>query len=257
MPTLNQAEFIERSIRSVLRQSQPRVAFVVVDGGSNDGTHAILEAYEDKLTEVVIEPGCSQSEALNIGFSKYTGKYACYLNSDDILLPGALERLVRELDQAGEKVLAVYGDRIFVDSHDLVFSAWKLPTHFSYLMRRWDYIPQEASMWKYDAMEALGGIDSGLDFALDYDLFMRFMSCGKLKHVRADIGAFRVHERSKTHLYVAGSGREEVARVLQKYDVRMFPWDRIFGRILRLYIESRSQRYVAKLHGKKLFDVCF
>ena len=241
MPTLNQGSFIERSIRSVVSQMNEHIAFVVVDGGSQDQTHAVLDRYASHVTEVIIEPGCSQAEALAIGYNRYQGQFAGYLNSDDCFIADGLTLLVNRMKTSPNKCVAVYGNRIFVDEQDRVTGVWNLPAHSSYLMQRWDYIPQEACLWSYAAMEQVGGINTSLDFALDYDLFVRLMQAGSVQHFNEYVATFRVHERSKTQTLNVSLGQTEVKQIQQTYGISSYPWDRALGYCLRNYVSFKSR----------------
>lgn len=240
-PTLNQAAFIERTLMSVVSQLGPNDAFVVVDGGSTDGTHQILERWSAKITAVHIREGCSQAEALAWGFENYPADYACYLNSDDVFMPDALTAALDRLSQAPPRVVACYSNRIFVDAADQITGLWALPPHSNYFMQRWDYIPQETCFWRYSAMMACGGIDPALKFAVDYDLFARMMNKGDFERINSYWATFRVHAQSKTQTINDSVGKTEVAQIQQRHGIKTQPWDRALGFGLRVLVEQRSR----------------
>src|SRR5687767_5199473 len=90
-PSLNQASFLERAIRSVIEQNYPNLEYIVMDGGSTDGSVDIIEEYSDRLAYWVSEPDGGQSAAINAGWSRSSGNVLAWLNSDDYLLPGTLQ----------------------------------------------------------------------------------------------------------------------------------------------------------------------
>ena len=239
-PTLNQASFIEYTIRSVVSQMGKDDVYVIVDGGSTDETHEILQRWSDQISAVHIIEGCSQAEALRFGFEKYPADYACYLNSDDMFLPGAVRRGLFALASTSANEVGVYSDRVFVDDANDVTGIWRLCAHHNYLMRRWDYIPQETCFWKYDAMQQCGGIDASKAFAMDYDLFVRMMQLGSFRHQRDFWSTFRAHNASKTHLLGHSVGKSEVAIVQKKNDIQMGFLDRCVGFGLRKFVECGS-----------------
>ena len=245
MPTLNQGQYIERSIRSVLMQRECAVTLVVVDGGSSDETHSILDKYSDAIDRIVIKPGCSQSQALVLGFESCDAEYCGYLNSDDLLLPGGLVEMAQALC-VNRQIVAVYANRAFIDSNDVLIDLWRLPQHIAYLMRRWDYIPQEACLWKTQSMNNAGGIDPKLNFAMDYDLFLAMMREGKFVHLDEYVAAFRVHEHSKTQTLNDSQGKTEVAKLKQRHGIVNWPWDRLMGFGLRHWIGWRSAQAMVK-----------
>ena len=220
-PSLNQAPFIEQTLASVLNQKGVSVQYIVVDGGSTDGTQAILERYNDRLHTLIIEPDEGQADALHKGFALAEGRICCYLNSDDYLLPGSLQRVV-EYFRHRPNVDVVYGHRIYVDENDRFLKYWILPPHNDYLMKRWDYIPQECSFWRRDAMLAVGGIDPRWQFAMDYDFFVRLMQRGS-RFVRwnAFLGVFREHQASKTSSLMSTVGIKEVEKVRERHGIRI------------------------------------
>lgn len=240
-PSLNQGAYIESTIASVLSQLGEHDCYVVVDGESTDDTQAILNRYRDMISHIHVDAALSQAGALAWAFERFDADVCCYLNSDDLLLPGALER-VRGLFASRPELTAVYSNRLFIDEKGNATGVWALPRHSSYCMRRWDYIPQETCFWLASAMQNAGGIDAHLEFALDYDFFVRMMSLGRFEHINDHFGAFRVHAQSKTSTVLATTGKAEIDLIQERYAIRRYPWDRFVGGVLRRYIEWRSGR---------------
>ena len=118
-PSYNQAAFLEETIRSVLEQDYPRVEYIIIDGGSTDGSAEIIQRYADRLAYWVSERDRGQTDAINKGFARATGSILAWLNSDDTYQPGALREAVDYL-LAHPDVGMVYGDGNFIDEHGKV-----------------------------------------------------------------------------------------------------------------------------------------
>lgn len=247
-PSYQYGRFIEWTIRSVLLQRYPNLEYVVMDGGSTDQTPAILERYKPFLTHAESAPDGGQADAVVRGFAHTGGEIMAYLNSDDLLAPGALE-FVAEYLTANPDVDAVYSHRVFVDERNTVESYWILPEHRDWLMSRWDYIPQETCFWRRRIYDEVGGINPRFQFALDYDLFVRFMKRGRMRRVNRFLGAFRQHPASKTSGLIDGSVHPEVQRVWSDYKLRFPPGHWLVARALTDRIKSSSQRFAGSGSG--------
>ena len=217
-PSFNQGEFIERTVRSVLCQRYPNLEYILMDGGSIDSTLQVLEAYRSRFAHFVSAPDGGQADAIASGFERSTGEIMTYLNSDDVLAPGTLH-FVSEFFQKNRRIDFIYSHRVAIDEQDKVIWYWGLPRHVTYLMRRWDFIPQETCFWRRRLFERAGNIDRSFTFAMDYDLFVRFMAIGRFCRVERILAAFRVHDLSKTSARLESVGRQEMKKVWQKHEI--------------------------------------
>ncbi|MBM3138342.1 MAG: glycosyltransferase, partial [Chloroflexi bacterium] len=141
-PSYNQADFLERTIKSVLSQEYPQLEYILQDGGSSDGSTEIIDRYRNRLSHVESIRDSGQANAINRGFRHVTGEIMAYLNSDDMLLPGTLH-YVAEYFSRHPKVNVVYGHRIIVDKDDHEVGIWVLPPHDRKVIEWADYVPQE------------------------------------------------------------------------------------------------------------------
>jgi FkbM family methyltransferase len=212
-PSYNQGRYIERTVRSVLAQGYPALEYIVQDGGSVDGTVPVLERYRDRLAGLAIEPDAGQADAINRAFARTGGEVMGWINSDDMLLPGALAAVARHF-AAHPETDVVYGHRIMIDEEDRQIGCWIMPPHEDWALERAGLIPQETMFWRRRIWDAAGGrLDDRYRYALDWELQLRFMDAGaRIVRLPLPLGAFRVHFEQKTtsDLHI---GLDESARI--------------------------------------------
>ncbi len=186
-------------MRSVLDQDYPNLEYIVVDGGSTDGSVEIIRKYADRLAWWVSEPDGGQTEAINKGFARASGEILAWLNSDDTYEPGAVAAAATFL-QAHPAVGLVYGDANFIDAAGQVigkFNAQK--TSLKRLRRGGVYIPQQAAFWRAALWRQVGPLDPSFYFAMDYDLWVRLARVSEIRYLPGRVWAnFRLHGDAKT-----------------------------------------------------------
>ena len=236
-PSLNQGRFLERTISSVLEQGYANLEYIVQDGGSQDGSVEVLKGCEDRLAHWESAPDTGQADAINRGMDRATGEIMAYLNSDDVLLPGALQYVARYFQRHPE-VDVVYGHRVLLDQKDREIGRWVLPRHNDDVLSWADYVPQETLFWRRRIWEATGGTLEDFKFALDWDLLLRFRDAGA-NIVRAPrfLGGFRVHpaQKSQTMVEQGKEGAREIARIRRR-ELGHVPDREELGRGLRGYL---------------------
>jgi glycosyltransferase involved in cell wall biosynthesis len=197
-PSFEQAPFLERTLRSVLEQDYPRLEYIVVDGGSRDGSLEILERYSDRLTHWVSEPDLGQTDAINKGFGMARGEILAWLNSDDTYQPGAVSEAVAWL-RAHPQVGMVYGQAYYIDEADRVVGRYPAgPTDHRGLRRGVTTIPQQASFFRTDLWRKVGPLDPTFYYAMDYDLWVRISALAPIAFQRRVWANFRLHGASKS-----------------------------------------------------------
>jgi glycosyltransferase involved in cell wall biosynthesis len=175
IPSYNQAEFLERTLRSIIDQGV-ETEIIVIDGGSSDNSVDIIKKYESKIAYWVSEKDRGQSHALNKGFAMATGDIFGWQNSDDVYMPGAFKKVLEAFEQNPEKKI-VYGNWHEIDENDNVidktYSAPKprIP-HFSY--EGFDCYNQ-TMFWKREVHERFGHHDERLHMLMDGDMIFRFI----------------------------------------------------------------------------------
>jgi hypothetical protein len=231
-PSYNQAEFLERTMCSVLDQQYPRLQYIVQDGGSTDSSVELLRGYQDRLAHWESAKDRGQSHAINLGFRHASGDILAYLNSDDLLLPGALHYAAHYFAKHPD-VDVIYGHRIVINTRDQEIGRWVLPPHDNEILSWADYVPQETLFWRRSIWEKIGGrIDEDFNFAMDWDLLLRLRDAGaSFARVPRFLAAFRVHEQQKTSAQIADVGIKEMDRLRERCLGRPVSGDEVSARI--------------------------
>lgn len=197
-PSFNQARYIEATIRSVLEQDYPRIEYLIVDGGSTDGTVEIIKKYEGRIGWWVSEQDKGQTDAINKGFARAKGDILAWLNSDDTYEPGAVAAAVKYLmEHPG--VGMVYGDCNFINEEGQVIGRFRAAqTDYRLLRQGYVHIPQQTMFFRAELWKQVGPLDPSFYFAMDYDLWIRLAARTQLKYVPQTWANFRLHTSGKT-----------------------------------------------------------
>lgn len=203
-PSYNQAQFIERTIESVLEQSGDfDVEYRVIDGGSTDGTVEILKRYGDRI-DWISEPDKGQVDAINKGLRRATGDIVGWVNSDDVLLPGALVRVARAFKTHPE-IEWVHGRCRIINENDWTIRRWMaFYKHYRSMHHTFEnlltenYISQMTAFWRRSVHDDIGYLDPEFDLAFDYEFFLRLAHRGAPFYIEDEIACFRWYETSKS-----------------------------------------------------------
>lgn len=201
IPSLNQGQFIKQSIDSVLEQGYPDLEIIVIDGGSKDNTKDVLESFGNKISWIS-EPDQGQSEAINKGLRICSGDICSFLNSDDYLMPGSLNKIVKAFNT--DNPLWVTGDyRIVNEKGQMIqpliafYKRILRASNSKELLLIANYIIQPSTFWRRELNDRIGFFDENLHLVMDYDYWLRASAVVKPKIIPAVISSFRLHERSK------------------------------------------------------------
>jgi glycosyltransferase involved in cell wall biosynthesis len=199
-PSYNQAPFIEKTIQSVLSQDMPQIEYLIVDGGSTDGTVDILKKYESKLAWWISEKDGGQTDAINKGFAHAKGDVLAWINSDDTYEPGAVAAAASYLQDHPE-VGMVYADCNYINESGRVIGKFNAAqTDYRLLRRGSTHIPQQTMFFKAELWKEIGPLDPSFYFAMDYDLWTRIAARAPIKYVPQTWANFRLHTSGKTIL---------------------------------------------------------
>lgn len=248
-PSLNQGQFIEETIRSVLLQGYPNFEYIIIDGVSTDGTIDIIKKYEKWLFHFVSEPDFGQSNAINKGLSFSSGNIAAWINSDDYYLPNAFNKISETY--AKNKCNLIGGNIIVVDNEKCTsrISIQSKITHESLLQiwlndgtRDWN---QPGIFFSKELLKKVGGLRESLNYSMDFDLFCRMLKHSDMRVINNNLALFRIHKRAKT--YSMKEGLLELSMVALKYINDLESCKKIeYKTNFSLYILKRSKLYFSQ-----------
>jgi hypothetical protein len=251
-PSFNQGNFLEETIRSVLDQNYPNLEYIVVDGGSTDGSVEIIRRYEERLAWWVSEPDGGQYDAINKGFAHATGEIMGWIVADLLTAQPQIEWLTSLFhlfwDEAG-RVIRCEGHAGF--SRELVLRGGTLP---GCGWPAWSFIQQESTFWRRSLWERAGGrVNPAYSLAGDYDLWMRFAKLAQLYSAHAPLAGFRQHPRQQTarHMdeYLRQARQAFVRQGGRPPTISSGFWLKKAGKLLRYF--QRRYAHVCRQQGFK------
>jgi len=226
-PSYQQARYLGQTMRSVLDE-QPGVdcQYVVLDGGSTDGSAELIRQQAPRLHAWASQRDAGQADAIARGFARTSGgpdDIMGWINSDDYYMPGALA-FVADYFARHPAVDVLYGHRIVVDEESREIARWFLPKHDDAVLRLNDFVPQETLFWRRRVWDRVGGLDASFQFALDWDLLLRFSAAGaRIVRVPYFLACFRSHAAQKTAAFMHSTGQSEITRLRERTHGRSFP----------------------------------
>ncbi len=222
-PSYHQARFLETAIRSVLAQEYPNLEYVIRDGGSVDGSVAIIRRYETQLSDWVSEPDGGPGQAINRGFAGASGHILGWLNADDAYLPGTL-RAVAEYFMGQPEAALVYGEGWYIDEAGNQIEPCRfVRRRFDrrYLVNR-DPILQPAAFWRRSLWQQVGPLDESLRWVFDWEWFIRAYQQATFHYLPRDLALYRIQPAALTR--TGGLARQlEHGRVTRRYGAWWYP----------------------------------
>ncbi len=206
-PSFNQAAFLETTVLSVLGQCYPNLEYMVMDGGSTDGSADLIRRYESQFAHWVSASDGGQSAALNTAFARATGDIFCWVNSDDFLLPGTLHRIARSFAGRTHEPRLCYGSCLFFEDRGKRAKVVRARAFDPAVLRLSAFIIQPSAFWTRALWEKTGPLDQSLAFAFDWDWFIRASAVGSFEACDEILSAYRLHAAHKS-----GTGGEKRRR---------------------------------------------
>jgi glycosyltransferase involved in cell wall biosynthesis len=209
-PSFQQARFLRQCVESVLAQDYPHIEYSVFDGGSTDGSREILESYGTRF-QWISRPDGGQTSAINAGLRRASGAILGYLNSDDVLLPGAVSSVVDAWRRQPDLDL-LYGRANYIDEAGEVLREYDTRPYDRATLQAGCYICQPAAFWHRRAVERFGLFDERFQFAMDYEYWQRLAVRGaRIRHIEKLLACSREYPGTKTQ-----SGRGRVFREVMR-----------------------------------------
>ncbi len=197
-PSYNQAQFLEATLDSVLSQTYSNIEYIVIDGGSDDGSLDIIRRHASRLALWVSEPDLGQVDAINKGFASATGDIFAWLNSDDTYEPETVAHAVGFLQDQWD-VGMVYGDAYYIDRDGRRIARYPAgPTDYQGLRRGINTIPQQTMFFRAKLWHMVGPLDPSFFYAMDYDLWVRIAAVSPIAFHPEHWANFRLHDQSKS-----------------------------------------------------------
>jgi glycosyltransferase involved in cell wall biosynthesis len=199
-PSYNQAEFLETTISSVLSQGYPNLEYIIIDGGSTDGSVEIIKKYEKYVTYWISEKDQGQSDALNKGFRAATGEIVGWLNADDLYLSGCFNAIA-EFFGTHPECDVVYGDYRWINEGGAVLQNRREIGFDLFVLKYLHilYIPTTATFFHRRVFDDRNFLDTAYRYAMDYDFFLRLALKGyRFYHLKEMLADFRWHTMNKS-----------------------------------------------------------
>lgn len=201
-PSYNQGKYLEDTILSVLGQNYPNLEYIIIDGGSTDNSIEIIKKYEHQLTYWISEKDNGQSDAINKGFAKATGEILAWLNSDDLYMPGVLNKITSYFKENLHQPVLLMGECIHFTDFLGVNKVWGsnvVKKHNESDLSNIDYVIQPSTFWNRTAFEITKGVETSLNYTFDWDMYLKMQQSNvQFTTLNSVLSMYRIHDSHKT-----------------------------------------------------------
>jgi glycosyltransferase involved in cell wall biosynthesis len=242
IPSFNQGEFIEDTLLSVLGQKYPNLEIIVIDGGSTDNTVEVIEEYSSQVSYWHSKRDNGQADAINQGMRRSSGDILCWLNSDDMHLPGTLLDIGKRFCGRTDESNLIYGGAVSIDLSDgnLWCAALTGAPFEASTLTYFDFIVQPSAFWSRRLWERNGELNTNYKYVLDWEWFIRASRIAQFEYVPKFYSVYRYHSLHKT-----GSGnperRKEILNIVRRFSSNY--WISLYTEVEKFYprIRKKSQ----------------
>jgi glycosyltransferase involved in cell wall biosynthesis len=197
-PSFNQVEYLERTILSVLNQNYPHLEYIIIDGGSTDGSVEIIQKYSSQLTYCVSEKDSGQAHAINKGLKMATGDWVAWQNSDDTFCPGVFNSLLAGIKNSNDVDLIIGNMNLINKSDEILRELIYVKPTYQSILAEGMVLTNQAAFWRRKLHSEIGYLDESLHYGFDFEWFLRVLKHSKAKHVNQTWGNLRLHAETKT-----------------------------------------------------------
>lgn len=241
-PSYNQGQFIEETILSVLNQTYTNIEYILVDGGSTDNTMDIVNKYRNRIDIIISEKDNGQTDAINKGFRLATGILVGWLNSDDILYPDCVEKIVRLYNDAKNGAIYYHSFNDMIDENGKIIKTYQhiIPDR-NHLLKYNYNVTQQGSFYNRLLVEKVGFLNINNYYCMDLDLWLSLLKLGPIYYSSDKAySAFRIYKGTKTD-----TGQEKfllnIFQVLKNHGGRLYHyniWYKVYFYYLKLKIKK-------------------
>ncbi len=249
-PSYNQGKYLEQTILSILNQDYEDLEYIIIDGGSSDNSVEIIKRYANRLAYWISEKDSGQTEAINKGFKKATGKVVGWINSDDILMPDALKK-IRVAFERRTSPDVIFGWTLRISEDNKILFNHFLPKPYLWLAKKGVfYFGQQSWFWKREMFDYLGFLDESCHACMDIEFIMRqFIAKAKMEQVPHILAGFRQHELTKTSQN-GDIWTVDRARLKKKYKILNYRTPRKYAKIVYGIIKLVNGNYFRQFYFK-------
>ena len=246
-PSYNQVDFLERTIKSVINQNYPNIEFIIIDGGSDDGSIEIIKKYEKYISYWVSEKDNGQSHAINKGLTIATGEWVAWQNSDDIYYPEAFNHIA-EAAQKNSECNLIVGNMNLIDQNDnLIRDLHFVKPSYGAMVAEGMVLSNQVSFWRRKVHQQIGWMDESLHLGFEFDWFLRLTKHTESCSVNEYLGAFRIQPEAKTQK-MPTENNQMYLLVRKRHNAFMPNWKIRLYKVKRLFqlIGRGDVMYVAR-----------